>query len=144
MTVLAIGTDVRAGEHRYGLTDVMRAIRVDFKAQRVTALEFPRDLWVQIPGIEPNLKTDHQKLNTAFAYGSPEYGPGLLGRTLHLNFGLDVDHYIVANMNVFAEVVDALGGLEVTIPQGGIDGRTRTDRSARLVFPEGTQHLNGE
>jgi LCP family protein required for cell wall assembly len=90
------------------------------------------------------LKTDHQKLNTAYAYGSPEYGPGLLAHTLNLNFGLDVDHYIVANMNVFAEVVDALGGLEVTIPQGGIDGRTRTDRSARLVFPEGAQHLNGE
>jgi anionic cell wall polymer biosynthesis LytR-Cps2A-Psr (LCP) family protein len=46
-------------------------------------------------------------------------------------------------MNVFAEVVDALGGLDVTIPPGGIDGRTSTDRSERLVFPEGPQHLNG-
>jgi LCP family protein required for cell wall assembly len=144
MTVLAIGTDVRPGQHRYGLTDLMRAVRVDFRAQRVTALEFPRDLWVKIPGIEGNLKTDHQKLNTAYAYGSPEYGPSLLARTLDLNFGLNVDHYIVANMNVFADVVDALGGLDVTIPEGGIDGRTSTDRSARLVFPEGPQHLSGE
>lgn len=144
MMVLAIGTDVRPGEHRYGLTDVMRAIRVDFRAQRVTALEFPRDLWVEIPGIAQNLKTDHQKLNTAYAYGSPDYGPSLLARTLHLNFGLDVDHYIVANMNVFADVVDALGGLDVIIPPGGIDGRTKTDRSERLVFPEGPQHLNGQ
>jgi LCP family protein required for cell wall assembly len=107
-------------------------------------LEFPRDLWVKIPGIERNLKTDRQKLNTAYAYGQPENGPSLLARTLDLNFGLKVDHYIVANMNVFAEVVDALGGLEVTIPEGGIDGRTSTDRSARLVFPEGPQHLSGE
>ena len=144
MTVLAIGTDVRPGQQRYGLTDVMRAVRVDFLAQRVTTLEFPRDLWVAIPGIEHNLKTDHQKLNTAYAYGSPDFGPGLLARTLDLNFGLKVDHYIVANMNVFAEVVDALGGLDVTIPPGGIDGRTSSDRSDRLVFPEGLQHLNGE
>jgi LCP family protein required for cell wall assembly len=144
MTVLAIGTDVRPGEHRYGLTDVMRAVRVDFRAQRVTALEFPRDLWVRIPEIEHNLKTDHQKLNTAYAYGQPDYGPSLLAHTLDLNFGLSVDHYIVANMNVFAEVVDALGGLDVTLPEGGIDGRTSTDRSARLVFPGGPQHLNGE
>lgn len=144
MTVLAIGTDVRPGEHRYGLTDVMRAIHVDFQAQRVTTLEFPRDLWVEIPEIKENLKTDHQKLNTAYAYGSPDFGPSLLARTLHRNFGLNVDHYIVANMTLFAEVVDALGGLDVTIPQGGIDGRTSTDRSARLVFPEGLQHLNGE
>ena len=144
MTVLAIGTDVRPGEHRYGLTDVMRAVRVDFRQQRVTTLEFPRDLWVEIPGIESSLKTDHQKLNTAYAYGQPDYGPSLLAHTLDLNFGLKVDHYIVANMKVFADVVDALGGLDVTIPAGGIDGRTSTDRSARLVFPEGPQHLNGE
>jgi len=144
MTVLAIGTDVRPGERRYGLTDVMRAIRVDFRGQRVTALEFPRDLWVKIPEIKANLKTDHQKLNTAYAYGSPDFGPSLLARTLDLNFGLNTDHYIVANMNVFAEVIDALGGLDVTIPAGGIDGRTSTDRSERLVFPEGPQHLNGE
>ncbi|HLO15344.1 MAG TPA: LCP family protein [Anaerolineales bacterium] len=144
MTVLAIGTDVRPGEHRYGLTDVMRAVRVDFRGQRLTTLEFPRDLWVTIPEIEQNLKTDRQKLNTAYAYGSPEHGPDLLARTLDLNFGLKVDHYMVANMNVFAEIVDALGGLDVTIPEGGIDGRTATDRSARLVFPAGPQHLNGE
>jgi len=144
MTVLAIGTDVRPGQHRSGLTDFMRAVRVDFQGQRVTALEFPRDLWVQIPGIEIKLGIDHQKLNTAYAYGNPEHGPSLLARTLDLNFGLNVDHYIVANMNVFAEVVDALGGLDVVLPPGGIDGRTTTDRSARLVFPEGPQHLNGE
>jgi LCP family protein required for cell wall assembly len=143
MTVLAIGTDVRPGERRHGLSDVMRAVRVDFRIQHITALEFPRDLWVEIPGIEENLGTKYQKLNTAYSYGQPDFGPSLLARTLELNFGLRVDHYIVANMNVFAEVVDALGGLDVTIPEGGIDGRTSTDRSARLVFPEGPQHLNG-
>ena len=144
MTILALGTDVRPGEHRTGLTDFMRAVRVDFQVQRVTTLEFPRDLWVQIPGIDARLGTDHQKLNTAYAYGGPEQGPSLLASTLRTNFGLNVDHYMVANMNVFAEVVDALGGLDVTIPPGGIDGRTRTDRSERLVFLEGPQHLTGE
>ncbi|HKG55419.1 MAG TPA: hypothetical protein VKB04_14245, partial [Anaerolineales bacterium] len=33
MTILAIGTDVRPGQHRYGLTDGMRAVRVDFAVQ---------------------------------------------------------------------------------------------------------------
>jgi LCP family protein required for cell wall assembly len=113
MTILAIGTDVRPGEHRSGLSDFMRAVRVDFREQRVTTLEFPRDLWVEIPGIELELQTDRQKLNTAYAYGSPDNGPGLLASTLDLNFGLKVDHYIVANMNVFVEVVNALGGLDV-------------------------------
>ena len=144
MTILALGTDVRPGQHRAGLTDVMRAVRVDFQNQRVTTLEFPRDLWVEIPGIQSNLGTDHQKLNTAYANGSPDFGPSLLVRTFDLNFGLKVDHYIVANMTLFSEVVDALGGLDIIIPTGGIDGRTRADRSERLVFLEGPQHLNGE
>ncbi len=144
MTVLAVGTDARSDQYRYGRADVMRAVRVDFQAQRVSVLEFPRDMWVVIPGIEHNLGTDHQKLNTAYTYGNPDYGPNLLARTLELNFGLKVDHYIVANMNVFVDVVDALGGLDVTLPPGGVDGRTSHDRSARLVFPGGPQHLTGE
>ncbi len=144
MTILALGTDVRPGEHRSGLTDVIRAVRVEYESQSVTTLEFPRDLWVRIPGIEQSLGTDHQKLNTAYAYGGPDYGPSLMARTLDLNFGLKTDHYIVANMTLFSEVVDSLGGLDITIPPGGIDGRTSTDRSERLVFPEGSQHLNGE
>jgi LCP family protein required for cell wall assembly len=144
ITVLALGTDVRPGQHRAGLTDVIRAVRVDFQHQRVTTLEFPRDLWVEIPGIARTLGTDHQKLNTAYAYGGVENGPSLMTRTLHSNFGLNVDHYIIANMTVFTDVVDALGGLDITIPPGGIDGRTSSDRSERLVFAEGLQHLTGE
>ncbi len=144
MTILAIGTDARSDQYSVGRADVMRAVRVDFQARRVTALEFPRDLWVKIPGIEFNLGTDQQKLNTAYTYGNPDYGPSLLARTLDLNFSLKVDHYIVVNMNVFVDVVDALGGLDILIPAGGIDGRTSSDRSARLVFAEGPQHLTGE
>ena len=144
MTILAIGTDSRSADSNRGRSDLMRAVRVDFREQRVSTLEFPRDLWVKIPGIERNLKTDHQKLNTAFAYGGSEYGPSLLARTLDLNFGLNVDRYIVANMNLFVDVVDALGGLEVTLPPEGVDGRTSTDRSSRLVFPPGHQTLTGE
>jgi LCP family protein required for cell wall assembly len=151
MTILAIGNDSRSDDYRYGRADLIRAARVDFRAQRVTVLEFPRDLWVKIPEVRDNLGTDRQKLNTAYTYGNPglhfwdhpSQGPGLLARTLDLNFGLKADHYIAVNMNVFVEVVDALGGLEIMLPEG-IDGRTSSDRSKRLVFPAGEQLLTGE
>ena len=152
MTILAIGVDARSDEYRYGRADVIRAVRVDFKAQRVSMLQFPRDLWVRIPEVRDNLGTDRQKLNTAYTYGNPglhfwdhpSQGPGLLARTLDLNFGLKADHYVAANMNIFVDVVDALGGLDITLPEGGIDGRSSYDRSERLVFPAGQQHLTGE
>lgn len=151
LTLLAIGVDARSDEYRYGRADLIRAVRVDFKSQRVTLLEFPRDLWVRIPDVRDDLGTDRQKLNTAYTYGNPglhfwdhpSQGPGLLARTLDLNFGLKADHYVAANMNIFVDVVDALGGLDITLPEG-IDGRTSYDRSERLVFPAGAQHLNGE
>jgi LCP family protein required for cell wall assembly len=151
MTILAIGTDQRADHYKYGRADAIRVIRTDFISRRISALEFPRDLWVEIPEIADNLNQDHDKLNTAYFYGNPglhywehpSEGPGLLARTLELNFGVKVDHYVAVNMNVFVDLVDALGGIDVTLAEA-VDGRTDGDRSKRLYFPAGDLHLDGE
>ena len=152
MTLLAIGTDARSDSYLYGLADVIRIVRVDFNTAKVTILEFPRDLWVEIPDIADDINgQDHEKLNQAYLYGNPGFGyydgpgegPGLLARTLALNFGMNVDRYVAVNMRTFEKVVDAVGGITVDLPNG-VDGRTANDRSARLVFPPGRQILNGE
>lgn len=152
LTLLAIGTDARANSYKYGLADVIRIVRVDFLANRVTVLEFPRDLWVEIPEIADNIDgQDHEKLNQAYLYGNPGFGyydgpgqgPGLLARTLALNFGVQSDRYIAVNMRTFEKIVDAVGGIRVDLPDG-VDGRTAEDRSKRLIFPPGSQILNGE
>lgn len=152
LTLLGIGTDARANSYTYGLADVIRIVRVDFVTNRVTILEFPRDLWVEIPEIADNINgQDHEKLNQAYLYGNPGFGyyegpgqgPGLLARTLALNFGVHSDRYIAVNMRTFEKIVDAVGGIRVDLPNG-VDGRTAEDRSARLVFPPGSQILNGE
>ena len=151
MMILGIGSDARSDEYLYGRADVIRAIRVDFDAQTVTVLAFPRDLWVEIPEIEDDLGTAYQKLNTAYIFGNPglgfwdhpSEGPGLLALTLERNFGLKSDHYLAVSMDVFVEAIDALGGLDFYFPDG-VDGRSSYDQSARLVFPAGENHLNGE
>jgi len=152
MTLLAVGTDARSNSYNYGLADVIRIVRVDFVTARVTILEFPRDLWVEIPDIADNINgQDHEKLNQAYLYGNPGFGyydgpglgPGLLARTLALNFGVQSDRYIAINMRTFVKIVDAVDGIRVNLPNG-VDGRTSEDRSKRLVFPPGTQILNGE
>ncbi|MFZ5821855.1 MAG: LCP family protein [Chloroflexota bacterium] len=151
MTILAVGSDARGNTYLYGLADVIRIARVDFVNVKVTILEFPRDLWVEIPDISDNLGgQDHEKLNQAYLYGNPGYGyyegpgagPGLLARTLALNFGLAPDRYVGVNMRTFEKIVDAVGGIDVYLPDG-MDGRTAEDRSARLVFPAGNQTLSG-
>lgn len=152
MNVLAIGTDARGENYNYGLADVIRLVRVDFVNPRITILEIPRDLWVEIPDIADNLDgQDHEKLNQAYLYGNrgfgytndPAQGPGLLARTLMLNFGTDIDHYVAVNMKTFVKIVNAVGGIDVYLPDG-VDGRTADDTSERLVFDAGTHHLNGD
>lgn len=152
MTLLAVGTDSRSNSYIYGLADVIRIVRVDFVTGKVAVLEFPRDLWVEIPDIADDIKgQDHEKLNQAYLYGNPGFGyydgpgqgPGLLARTLALNFGVHSDRYVAVNMRTFEKVVDAVGGIRVNL-SNGVDGRTAKDRSARLVFKPGVHLLNGE
>ncbi len=151
MNILAVGTDVRGDNYNYGLADVIRLVRVDAVIPKVTVLEFPRDLWVEIPDISDNIKgQDHEKLNQAYLYGNrgfgytddPAQGPGLLARTLTLNFGTTIDHYAAVNMRTFVKLVNAVGGIDVNLPKA-VDGRTADDTNKRLLFTSGTHHLDG-
>ena len=93
---------------------------------------------------------DHEKLNQSYLYGNPGFGyyegpgagPGLMARTLALNFGVVPERYIGVNMRTFEDIVNAVGGIDVYLPKA-VDGRTEEDRAKRLVFPAGQQHLNG-
>jgi LCP family protein required for cell wall assembly len=151
MNILVIGSDSRGESYLYGLADVIRLVRVDFVNPKVTILEFPRDLWVEIPDIADNLNGQtHEKLNQAYLYGNrgfgytddPAQGPGLLARTLALNFGAQIDHYAAINMRTFVKIVNAVGGIDVHLPKP-VDGRTAEDTDERLLFRAGTLHLDG-
>jgi LCP family protein required for cell wall assembly len=149
-TVLGIGADSGI-DYRYGLADVMRIVRIDYVTPKVSVLSIPRDLWVEIPGIEDHNIT-HGKLNQAYFYGGkgmgyydgPGEGPGLLARTLDRNFGLAVDHYGAVNMQTFVNIIDAVGGVDLYLPKD-VDGRPIDDRTIDLgYFNAGNQHLSGE
>jgi LCP family protein required for cell wall assembly len=152
MFILAIGSDTRAQTYLYGLADVTRLVRVDFSIPRVTVLEFPRDIWVEIPDISAHYNITHGKINQAYLYGNPGMGyydgpgqgPGLLARTLELNFGAHPEHYVAANMYTFTHLVNVIGGVNVDLPYS-VDAR-KPDQQKRydLYFAPGKHHLNGE
>jgi LCP family protein required for cell wall assembly len=146
MTILAIGQDQRSNNYDYGLGDIVRVVRVDFITPKITVLEFPRDLWVEIPYISDNLNgLDHGKLNQAYLYGQPgdgfaywddpSQGPGLLSLTLNLNFGVSADHYLAVNMRTFENVVNAIDGITINVP----DLETAYNTGLKI----GRHHLNG-
>jgi LCP family protein required for cell wall assembly len=152
MLVLAIGADSRENNYLYGLADVIRIARIDFRIPKVTVLSMPRDLWVEIPGISDHYGITHGKLNQAYFYGNPGVGyydgpgagPGLLARTLELNFGIIPDHYLAVNMQTFARIVDAVGGIDVVL-DAPVDGRPIDDHTEDMgYFPAGPHHFTGE
>ncbi len=124
MYILVIGTDTRSVGYLYGLGDSTMVIRVDFQNQNVSVIGFPRDLWVVIPDVTEDDGRTHGKLNQAYFFGTEGmgyysgegYGAGLMAETMKVNWGLEIDHYIVLNMRTFRDVVDALGGIEVYNP----------------------------
>jgi len=144
MNVLVVGSDARGDNYTYGLADAIRLVRVDFVTPKVTVLEFPRDLWVEIPHIADDLDGQtHEKLNQAFLYGNPGFkywddpseGSGLLALTLNVNFGVQIDHYITVNMRTFENIINAVGGIDVKIQNEEIARTTN--------LPVGESHLNG-
>lgn len=106
-----------------------------------TMISLPRDSDVEIPsfvGSQSGKKFPSQgrrvKLNAAYA----EDGPELLVRTVEFNTGLRIDHYAEIGFAGFANIVDALGGVELDIEQGFKDEKSGAD------FKAGKQTLNGE
>ncbi|MEV6944407.1 LCP family protein [Streptomyces sp. NPDC051172] len=148
---LIVGSDSRAGlssDQKKKLhtgsaegkrTDSMMILHVGSNGDTLVSL--PRDSNVTIPSYVGSTSgksypaTGRQtKLNAAYA----EDGPTLLVRTVEANMGLHIDHYVEIGFAGFANIVDAVGGVTLTIDKGFKDKYSGAD------FQAGTQTLNGE
>lgn len=102
--ILMIGTDHR-DESWNGNSDVMIVATINSNTREIILTSFMRDLYADIPGYGVH------KLNYAFAAG----GAGTLEATLEDNYQLAVDNYAVVDFESMADIVDILGGVELTI-----------------------------
>ncbi|MGD9485579.1 LCP family protein [Streptomyces sp. TRM70308] len=145
---LIVGSDSREGlsaEDRDRLhtgsaegkrTDSMMILHVGDNGNSLISL--PRDSWVTIPeftGSESGnrIPAQQQKLNFAFSAEGPE----LLARTIEYNTGLRIDHYAEIGFGGFAELVDALGGVEMCFDEPVKDKNSGAD------FAKGCHELDG-
>jgi LCP family protein required for cell wall assembly len=131
--------DLHTGSAQGARTDSMLLLHVGSNGD--TLISLPRDSNVTIPSykgstsgkIYPNTGRQ-EKLNAAFA----EDGPTLLVRTVEYNTGLHIDHYAEIGIAGFANLVDAVGGVTMTIDKGFKDSYSGAD------FKAGTQTLDGK
>jgi LCP family protein required for cell wall assembly len=111
-TVLLLGSDTI--EHdKPSRTDVIIVAAIDRTSGSVTMLHIPRDMWVYVPGFSS------MKINTVMNFGDVKQGVGngakLLKDTILYNFGIRVDFFARVDMVWFEKIVQALGGLDITV-----------------------------
>ncbi len=89
------------------------------KEKKAVMVSLPRDLRVEIPGHGFN------KLNAAYAFG----GRQLLFDTVKRFTGLEIHHYLEINFVSFRAIVDAVGGVDITV------NRAINDKKSGLKIP---------
>ncbi len=116
ITVLVLGIDEREQETGPWRTDTMIVLTLDPASKTAGMLSIPRDLWVPIPGMDTE-----GKINTAHflgdAYNYPGGGPALAMETVRYNFNLPIDYYIRINFGGFEKLIDAIGGINICVPE---------------------------
>ena len=144
-TFLILGLDTRPDGKELN-TDVMMVSRVDLTQNTVRTMSFPRDLYVEIPGVGAD------KINQAFKAaaenGKEEWMKGMTATraTFEHNFGLTIDAALSITFEGVEKIVDALGGVTVTNPYDLRDDSYPTaDYGTKEIFyPAGEIDLNGE
>lgn len=104
ISVLLIGSDSRDSSSG-GRSDAMILLTISDRTKTVHMTSLLRDMYVEIPGHDGN------RLNAAYAYGGAE----LLLETINQNLGTSVNRYAVVNFEAFANLVDAVGGVDMEL-----------------------------
>ena len=152
MTILVVGSDERQNDYLYGLADSIRIVRIDFSVPKVMVLDIPRDLWVDIPDIADHYGITQGKINQAYFFGNPGMGyydgpgegPGLLARTLDLNYGLKVDQYLAVDRTTFVDIINSIGGIDILLSSTIDLNQNQDGAHPDLVLGPGAHHLDGD
>lgn len=118
---------IDAEEGQAGRSDAIMILTIDSTHKKLKLTSIMRDSYVDIEG------HGMDKINHAYAFGGPE----LAIQTINTNFGLNVDDFVAVNFSSLPEIIDLLGGVDITITAEEVPHITGIDT-------EGPQTLTGE
>lgn len=125
INILVMGVD-RRPHHDPELDGPPRAdsiyiVSVDPLLKTGSVLALPRDLYVEVPNPQGGAGVWDTRINTAYHYGElyeyPGGGTALAKKTIEHNFKVPIHYYAVIDWVAFADVIDELGGIEITVPE---------------------------
>lgn len=142
--ILILGSDKRSkGTETANLTDTILVASIGKIDNDVILISVPRDLWIQSP------KGYHSKVNAIYAYG----GASELEQVLQNVLGIPIHYYTLINFDLFKEMIDILGGVNVEVdkaftdyfyPIEGKETAPESERYEAISFKQGKQTMNGE
>jgi LCP family protein required for cell wall assembly len=102
-------------------TDTIFIVRADPTTDSAALLGIPRDLIVDIP-FKDGTGTYEDRINTVYVQGEQqEYdggGIGLLKQVLAAEpFQIEIDKHVIVDFEGFETLIDALGGIDVDVPE---------------------------
>jgi len=133
-----LGTTRDGGSYN---TDTMMLMHLPANGQKATAISFPRDSYVAIPG------HGMSKLNSAYPdgindhNGSKAAGAQLLVQTIENLTGLTVDHFVQVDLLGFYRISNAIGGVSVNLCQAQKEPNSGIDLPKGVSTIKGTQAL---
>lgn len=143
LNVLFIGSDsrdLRSTEHGAPdgsrRSDALVLAHVAADDSRVDAVQIPRDTLLDLPSCEDADGTSHPG-GPGMVNAALQHGPACSVRAVEALTDLHVHHFVELDFDGFADMVDALGGVDVCLPQ------PLQDTYARLDLPGGRQRLDG-
>ena len=131
---LIIGTDRRDTGYM-GNSDTMIVMSLNKNTKKIHLTSLMRAMYVAIP---QSSGTSNGMLNWAYSMGGPE----LLIDTIEQNFKIHIDHYAAVDFTSFEEIVDAIGGVSITLSSAEAAWINEATGSAGCY--EGTQILTGQ
>jgi LCP family protein required for cell wall assembly len=118
-------------------TDTLLLLHLPAHGGTPTAISFPRDSWVDIPGHGKG------KINSAFSRGAANGGGDAGGIRLLINVlqnmtGLTVDHFVRVSLLGFYDIAKALGPVQVCLTHAARDSYSGVN------LPAGVSTLNAQ
>jgi LCP family protein required for cell wall assembly len=114
-------------------SDTIMMLHVTADRDHAYLVSIPRDAYVPIYNAKGTFE-EKNKVNVALSV----YGPGAYVSTVEHLTGLRMDHQVIVDWAGFKDIADALGGVEVYIPESFYD------TSQKIQWTAGRQTLKGD
>ena len=141
-TVLLMGVDSTASTLKSSASfngDTLMLISFNPNTLNATVFSIPRDTYVPIAC----LNGDSSKINSSGAYGTK-----CVINTVQNLTGINIDYYVKVDFQGVIDLVNAVGGIDVVVPEKVNFCESNQYRSMRqedlICINEGPQHMTGE